>query len=222
MLHKLHKSTLVTLGLWLAALVASTCIPLAALSGSFRFILSGINIVLPIAGGLFGLGIVCSLVSSLWIFKLLFVGLPITIGIPSAFAMLSWGASTQKNRISHALNFIVNVLIPAACMAIFMLHPASSAAWPYALYWLIPIAIWASNRTNNSLLIALQSTFIAHAVGSIMWVFLVPMTSSQWIALIAVVAVERCGIALLATGLYKFILAASARIAQKPATTTQV
>lgn len=204
MLKKISTKTLISLTLWLTALIASSYIPLTSLSGSFRHILSGINFVLPVAGGLFGISMVCSLVSSLWLLKTLFLSKALTFGIPSACAMLSW-ASNSNNSTAKIVHFLVNALLPAICMAVFMIHPASSAAWPYALYWLIPIAIWATRAATNSLLAALQSTFIAHAVGSVMWVFLVPMAPSQWLALIPVVAVERLGIAILATGLYKTI-----------------
>ena len=219
MLKNVSNKTLVSLALWLVALLASCYIPLASLSGSFHQLLSGINFVLPVAGGLFGLGMVCSLVSSLWLFKTVFLTKALTFGIPSACAMLSWAANTQTYHATKVLNFTVNVLLPATCMAIFMLHPASSAAWPYALYWLIPIAIWAANHTNNhakhSLLLALQSTFIAHAIGSTMWIFLVPMTTSQWLALIPIVAVERFGIALLAAGLHKIIVTITNQVVVK-------
>lgn len=216
MLKNVSNKTIIALCLWLATLAASCYIPLANLSGSLRHILSGINVVLPIAGGLFGLGMVCSLVSSLWLFKVVFLTKALTFGIPSACAMLSWAANAQADKLSKLLNFLVNALLPTICMAIFMLHPASSAAWPYALYWLIPIALWATHGTHSSLLLALQSTFIAHAVGSIMWVFLVPMTAHQWLALIPVVAIERFGIALLAAGLQNVILTTSVMVTSLP------
>ena len=38
---------------------------------------------------------------------------------------------------------------------------------------------------------ALASTFIAHAVGSVIWLYTVPMTAAAWIALIPLVACER-------------------------------
>ncbi len=38
---------------------------------------------------------------------------------------------------------------------------------------------------------ALASTFIAHAVGSVIWLYTVPMVASAWLALIPIVACER-------------------------------
>ncbi len=205
------SKSIVTFCLWLTALLLSACIPVAGLSGSYRYVLSGINIVLPIAGGLFSFGSIGLLIGALWLLKIFFLSLPITIGIPSACAMLSW-ASTRQGSKQKMLNFAINALLPAMCMAVFMLHPTAQAACTYALYWLIPIVIYMVNRTNNSLLLALQSTFVAHAVGSIMWLFLIPMTAAQWLALIPVVALERLSIAVLAAGLFTIIRMASSLI----------
>lgn len=198
------RKNIITFCLWLAALLLSTCVPLATLTGSYRFILSGVNIVLPIAGGLFSFDTIGLMISGLWLIKMLFLSMPITIGIPSACAMLSWHSAHQAAK-QKMLNSSINAFLPAICMAIFMLHPTAHGAWPYALYWLIPIVIYASNHTGNNLLIALQSTFVAHAVGSIMWLFLVPMTPAQWLALIPVVALERLSIAVIAAGLFTLI-----------------
>ena len=196
---------------WLTALTISCFIPLLSLTGSYRFILSGINVVLPLAGGLFSCSMAGMLIASLWILKLLLWKLPITVGLPSACSVLSWAgaANSQKQK---ALNIVINALLPALCMAIFILHPIAGFAWPYALYWLIPIVIYFLD-TKNTLVIALQSTFIAHAVGSTMWLFLVPMTAAAWLALIPVVALERLSIALVATILFKAIKKASVLVA---------
>ncbi len=43
----------------------------------------------------------------------------------------------------------------------------------------------------NFLTRALQSTFLQHAAGSLIWVSLIPLASEQWLALIPVVAIER-------------------------------
>jgi hypothetical protein len=49
---------------------------------------------------------------------------------------------------------------------------------------------------NKSLFLqSLASTFIAHAVGSVIWVYANPMTPQMWTGLIPVVFVERMVIA---------------------------
>jgi hypothetical protein len=80
--------------------------------------------------------------------------------------------------------------IPIVCIVLFMLHPVGGQVWFYALYWWIPLVI-AYGRYKSLFARALGATFIAHAVGSIIWLYTVPMTAAQWTALIPIVAVER-------------------------------
>ncbi len=84
----------------------------------------------------------------------------------------------------------IRLLIPMLCMALFLLHPVGGAVWGYALYWLIPIGLYFLN-SNHLFLTALGSTFTAHAVGSIIWLYTVPMDTFAWQILIPVVLIER-------------------------------
>ncbi len=70
------------------------------------------------------------------------------------------------------------------------MHPVGQVAWFYSLYWLIPVMLYAlgSRSLFNE---SLGATFVQHAVGSVLWLYLVPTTSALWISLIPVVAVER-------------------------------
>jgi len=97
---------------------------------------------------------------------------------PLALAALYFGSKKRK--------FVA--LIPVACMALFVLHPIGQQAWFYSLYWLIPIAAAFSDRL---FLKSLGSTFTAHAIGSIAFLYLLPSVPELWIALIPVVFVER-------------------------------
>lgn len=102
---------------------------------------------------------------------------------PMLFAAFYFGS---KKKLTSAL-------IPAICMLAFWVHPIGREAWPYALYWLIPIAGKIVPYKNKARLF-LQSfgaTFTAHAVGSVLFLYTIPMTSAQWLALIPVVAFER-------------------------------
>jgi len=84
----------------------------------------------------------------------------------------------------------IRLLLPLGCMILFMIHPVGWQAAPYALYWLIPIIISFVN--NKSFFVqALGATFVAHAVGSVGWLYCVPMTASSWWVLIPIVAIER-------------------------------
>lgn len=80
-------------------------------------------------------------------------------------------------------------LIAALCMLLFWLNPVGQQAWFYPLYWLIPVAAYFSK--GNLMLRSLGSTFTAHAVGSVVFLYTIPSTPALWWALIPVVAVER-------------------------------
>lgn len=83
-----------------------------------------------------------------------------------------------------------NIIIPAICMIAFWAHPEGRAAWPYALYWLIPIAAHFFHE-KFIILRALGSTFTAHAVGGALWIWVFNMKAALWIGLIPVVWKER-------------------------------
>lgn len=89
--------------------------------------------------------------------------------------------------------FVIGAM--AACMALFWMHPEGVQAWGYALYWVIPMAtIWVPRRF--SLIHAFGSTFVAHALGSVAWIWSHPaMSAAAWNALIPVVLVERSALA---------------------------
>ncbi len=84
-----------------------------------------------------------------------------------------------------------SLIIPILAIALFVINPIGSQAWVYSLYWLIPI-ICALVKPNSLFFKALGTTFMAHCIGSITWLYFVnPMTPELWLALIPVVAVER-------------------------------
>ena len=77
------------------------------------------------------------------------------------------------------------------CILLFSVHPIGFAAWPYACLWLLPLAN-ALILHNNMFINALASTFAAHAVGSVLWLYTVnSLTPALWISLIPVVCLER-------------------------------
>jgi hypothetical protein len=83
----------------------------------------------------------------------------------------------------------LGILVPAIAMILFITNPIAGNAWYYSLYWLIPII--AKLLPGKLFLRSFGATFTAHAVGSIVWLYTVPMTAEQWISLIPVVAYER-------------------------------
>ncbi len=102
-------------------------------------------------------------------------------GLPTFAASLCWATQNRAIRIG----------IPFGSMVLFLLHPVGYYAAPYTLYWLIPMVIGAM-QTRNTILTALASTFTAHAVGSVMHLYIInSMSSVAWLNLIPVVACER-------------------------------
>ena len=89
-------------------------------------------------------------------------------------------------------------IVPLICMVLYIAHPIGRASWLYSMYWLIPI-LGSLFPRKFLLLKSLGATFTAHAIGSVIWLYTVPMEAGQWLALIPTVAYERiifaCGIA---------------------------
>lgn len=125
---------------------------------------------------------------------------PIAVGKLCAFFLPGMCASL----VWHDRYDSVRVIIPFVCMALFMMHPVGGQAWTYALYWVIPIALYAASR-QGIVAKAVSSTFVAHAVGSVIWLYAYPMTAAVWIGLIPVVALERLLFASSMVLVYNFV-----------------
>jgi hypothetical protein len=142
----------------------------------------------PIAGSFLGttVGIISVLVAEIGNFIITKKALTIINLLritPMLFAAYYFG---NKKRLTSAL-------IPLICMALFIAHPVGRQAWPYSLYWLIPIAarIIPNKVKFRTILQSFGATFTAHAVGSVLWLYTIPMKSAEWLALIPIVAFER-------------------------------
>lgn len=156
--------------------------------GSTMAFFSGTSIAVPMLGALTGIGSVIAAVGAMVVGQCA-MGIPaahyLAYHVPGLFASASWVYPTR----------VMRLIVPLACMVLFVVHPVGLKAFPYALYWLIPVILHI--RASQSLFAqALSSTFIAHAVGSVIWLYTVPMTSAAWLALIPVVALERLCFAL--------------------------
>ena len=84
----------------------------------------------------------------------------------------------------------ISLLLPAACMMLFILHPVGQVAWLYSLYWLIPMALYFVSEDADWKR-AVIASFASHAVGSVMYLYTTHMSAAVWMALMPVVAVER-------------------------------
>ena len=155
-------------------------------------------IVTPLLGSFLSAASVCTTFTALTFVNMFLYRLPITLGIPTFFATLSWTSAHRSTKSQQLLDAALHLLVPIVCMALFIAHPTGNGAIAYTFYWIIPMLAWAARHVTNtsmSFIFALQSTFVAHAVGSVIWLYTVPMTSEQWLALIPLVAIERLTIA---------------------------
>lgn len=152
---------------------------------------SGINLVGPLMGTttMTAVGLSLFLIRKLVSMSLTGTGFltPLSYHIPTLFASAYW-ASPSK---------LIRLYVPLVCMALFVLHPVGSQAPLYVLYWLIPVVL-SLYVHENTFTKALGSTFVAHAVGSVLWIYTLPTIPAYWYALIPLVAVERL---LLCTGM---------------------
>lgn len=176
--------------LWVGTL-SSVCVAVMSLKvaalykfswivGSLTASFSGTSVVMPLVG-VFGGSITPLLVG---FFKYLTAS-------SHGFQMLAY----QIPGICGALywsrpSFGCRVLLPLVCFVAFIVHPVGGYAVPYALYWFVPIVVYCVPR-QSFFLHALACTFIMHAVGSVIWLYTVPMSVASWYALIPLVAVER-------------------------------
>lgn len=87
----------------------------------------------------------------------------------------------------------LSILVPLAAIVAFVVHPVGRQVWFYSLFWTIPIIIKLLNAkySGNVLFKSVGATFTAHSVGTAAWIWTIPMTAEQWIALIPVTAYER-------------------------------
>ena len=109
----------------------------------------------------------------------------LTDGIPALFAGYYWS--------SHTVLF--RVIVPISCVLAFIAHPVGAQAWVYTLYWWLPVIFYLL-PINTLFITALGSTLIAHAVGSVIWIYGNPSNVHLWHTLLPIVAIERLFFAL--------------------------
>lgn len=168
--------------------------PIIGAAGSF-FSLS--DVAMPLTGTL-GLGFcICAALARLGT-KMVLTGIPfIKAGfyLPGLCAAGCW---TERK-------MLFQVAIPLTAMVLFIMHPVGFYAAPYSFYWLIPVIIYWLDR-DSVFLYSLASTFVAHAVGSVIWLYVFNLSVQTWLGLIPVVAVERLFFASAMTVMYITVL----------------
>ncbi len=174
------------------ALIAAR-INFSTLVGSTNQTLTMFQFFGPIAGAFLGgiFGIVTVLASQ--IINNLLLGKEWTLVtvlrlLPMLFAVFYFAYFHNKQKYKTA----VMILVPVLAIILFNLHPIGRQAWYYSLFWLIPILAVVGEKLHGKLFFrSFGATFTAHAIGTIVWVYTVPMTVEQWTALVPITAYER-------------------------------
>lgn len=180
----------------------SSLIKISLAVGAKILTLSCFLAVAPVAGTLFNLPTALLLTLVAVLFKTGLKLYAITFGLPTIIATLCMFYKTQPGRTARIANFALTVVLPLACMALFIWQQHTHGAFVYSFFWLIPPALYFwkdQNKLTNLFTAPLSTVFVAHAVGSIMWLFATPMAPEQWLALIPVVAIERLALATVMT-----------------------
>lgn len=205
---KLPLRQLVTYAAIAATLYASSFVTWSLMLGAHNAHFTLANIAWPLIGALFPLGLGAGLLSLLVGLKAVgFTALPLmsmTFGLPTLASMAVWSNSNKW------ADLLLRLVVPAACVMLFVAHPVGGQASLYTLYWFIPMTLAALNK-KDILSRALSATFVAHAIGSVMWIYTVPTTSALWLGLIPVVAVERLSFALITAGMVMGMRTVAAR-----------
>lgn len=74
-------------------------------------------------------------------------------------------------------------------MTLFIVHPIGGQAYYYSFYWLIPMALYFVPVSIISR--SLSSTFVAHAIGSVVWLYFRNLGVEVWQMLMPIVIIER-------------------------------
>ena len=160
-----------------------TAYKLSFVVGSHAIIFSASNLCMPLVGlfgSIQGASVVWAFLFALRLISGSFSLSTLAFYLPGYCAALY--LATQSR--------IIRCGLPLLAMGLFVVHPVGFHAMVYSLYWLIP-ALVGAGFGRSFFVQALGATFTAHAVGSVIWLYTVPMTSSDWLSLIPLVAVER-------------------------------
>ena len=154
------------------------------ITGSYALSLSGSTLLSPLAGAFMGItGSIIVLCTRIVLHAFLYKSFSLSflaLCIPGFCASLYWATKSSIFRLFLTLMWIL----------LFIIHPIGNDAALYSLYWLIPALLYFVPK-KSLYLDALGSTFVAHAVGSVIWLYTIPMTATMWLSLIPVVACER-------------------------------
>jgi hypothetical protein len=96
------------------------------------------------------------------------------------------------------------ILLPSICIFLFICHPIGREVWFYSLFWLIPILISLFKENLDKFLkipvfkiygYSLGTAFTDHAVGSVIYLYLLKIPANFWVQAIPNTILERLLIA---------------------------
>lgn len=153
--------------------------------------------ILPLAGAFGGIAGSMSMLGIGVAVRCLFFGaMPLAFlayHLPGFFASLYWAHDSKLMRIIPVL----------FCTVLFLLHPVGAQSFWYSLFWLIPVI---ASFYSGLFCIALGSSFTAHAVGTVVWLYVGQLHAVDFALLTPVVIVERLMIAVAMVIAYKAIV----------------
>lgn len=163
-------------------------VKLSYMVGSSHTFFSAANIMIPftgLIGGISAATLLCLLRVVRFLFLRTWSWSLLAHVVPGFGASLYWSLPP----------LFMGCIVPFVCMILFIMHPIGFQAMVYTSFWLIPIGVYFYS-TKNLFLHALSSTLVAHALGSVIWLYTVPMTAALWIGLMPIVVIERIVFAL--------------------------
>ncbi len=96
------------------------------------------------------------------------------------------------------------IIIPLICILLFVINPIGKTVWFYSCFWLIPIIISLFKEKLDKILkfpifrifgYSLGSAFVDHAIGSVIYLYLLKIPANFWIEAIPMTIAERLMIA---------------------------
>ena len=184
MIYKKYGTYVFLAAGWLCALYKASLIKISFIVGSKALFFSGASVMGPLLGSCANIWICSAVLLGRMIIKMVitgsWAGTLFALHVPGWLAAISWVRPSLCTK----------VLVPLICMGLFMAHPVGGQVWFYTLYWLIPMGLY-SGGYRSIFGQALSTTFIAHAVGSVMHLYTYAMAPGNWVLLMPIVPVER-------------------------------
>lgn len=162
--------------------------------GSVSAFFSAINVMGPLVvvfGGLPG-GLIYLALN--FCFKTKTIFLLASTGVPNLLAGWYWRLNSK----------LIKILLPCLSMGLFWYQTwGTLAAW-YAALWFIPVLIAVFNF-NNLFAKSLAATWMAHAVGSILWLYFGNISAQSWLYIMPIAILERTCLAVLMAIMYQAV-----------------